>query len=235
MSCLPLNSVPGNDLKLKSVFPRKSDLCSVWNTRTHAHTRRSLPLHKRNWHCHNSHLPHITQSSCVAAQWDPCPSACLSVWVRAWGVRKGDGGEWLRWQISWQRNGFDCMWADSQGTNCATKEATREYVCQPELDALALHALTKVTLMGFCSAQERMRLTLLHVAGGHRRLQRPEEAVSLVFWQLCSGYGPPSAYWGILLMRIDVRFVTLILSIIKVPCLHNPLCDRCILGRKKTY
>lgn len=58
---------------------------------------------------------------------------------------------------------------------------TREYVCHPELHTLALHTLTKVTLMGmFCTAQEHMHKTHMHKIVGHNRLQRPEEAVNHV-------------------------------------------------------
>lgn len=57
----------------------------------------------------------------------------------------------------------------------------REYVCQPELQTLALHALTKVTLMAvFCTAQERMHKTRMHPGIDGNRLQRPEETSNLV-------------------------------------------------------
>lgn len=198
------------------------------NTRTQAHARPSLPLHKRNWHCHNSHLPHITQSSCVAAQWDPCPSGRVSVRVRAWGARerKGEGvgmtnfmAEKRIWlHVSWQSR-YKLCHQRSDARICVSARITHiSITCinKGDFDGVVLLSTGAYAVDTFAYGSRSQKTA--EARGGCQSCG----------WQLCSGYGPPSAYWGILLMRIDVRFVTLILSIMKVPCLH-----RCILGRKK--
>lgn len=136
---------------------------------THTRTHRPMSLHIRNWHCHNSHLPHNSEQLCCSAvgflSFRQC--ACLCASVRECERKRGGRERW-RWQISRRRKGFDCMWADSQGTSCAAKEVACEYVCQTELHTLALCTLTKVTLMGmFCTAQKRM--THMHEVVGQQK------------------------------------------------------------------
>lgn len=200
MSCLPLNSVPGNDLKLKSVFPRKSDLCSAC-AQTRAHTRQSLPLHKHNWHCHNSHLPHITQSSGVAARRDPCPSGCVSVWVWAEGKGRGGGREiemtnftaekriWLH--VSWQSRYKSCH-QRSDAWICVSARITH----------ISITRINKGDFDGVVVLDTGAHALDTFAYGS--RWQTTAEARGRCQsrgWQSCSGYGPPSAYWGVLLMH----------------------------------
>lgn len=169
INCLPLNSVPGNNLKLKSVFPRKPDLCSAHTcTRTHALTHTQLCCYIHNWRCHNSQLPHITHCGCVSAEGFMSFRVCVlvCVWVRG-NVKETEGEkrEIKMTNSMAEKKGFDGMWADSQGTNCATKEVMHGNACQAELHTLESNTLTEVTLRGRVFAQHKSICTRQYMHG----------------------------------------------------------------------
>lgn len=226
INCLPLNSVPGNNLKLKSVFPRKPDLCSALTcTRTRAHTQLCCYVH--NWRCHNSQLPHITHCGCVSAEGFMSFRVCVlvCVWVRG-NVKETEGEKReikMTNSMAEKKKGFDGMWADSQGTNCATKEVMHGNACQAELHTLESNTLREVTLRGWvflhntgayapdstctgggcargqvCFA-DTIILVTLHSLWGQTRLTAEELAYQ---WCRCLNYGPLSLCSGITAIHI---------------------------------